>query len=87
MSAYTIMKICRQADRDPRFRKRLKNDPAGTIADFELTSEERDAFLTGNVKRLHELGAHGFLLSRLAMFGIVGLTVEDYALKMRGPVD
>lgn len=87
MSAYNVMKICRTLDRDPLFRERITGDPARAIADFELTDEERRAFLAGDVKRLHDLGAHGFLLSRLAMFGIVGLTVEDYAFKMRGPAD
>ena len=87
MSIYNVLKICRQVDRDPLFRERILGDPDGTIAAFELTEEERAAFLSGDVKRLHDMGAHGFLLSRLAMHGVVGLTPQDYALKLRGPAE
>ena len=87
MSTYNILKICRQVDRDPLFRERILGDPVGAIAEFELTDEERAAFLSGDVKRLHDLGAHGFLLSRLAMYGVVGLTPREYALKLRGPAE
>jgi aromatic-ring opening dioxygenase LigAB LigA subunit len=87
MSAYSVLKICRQVDRDPLFRERILGDPAGAIAEFDLTDEERAAFLGGDVKRLHDLGAHGFLLSRLAVYGVVGLTPRDYALKLRGPAE
>ena len=87
MSTYNILKICRQVERDPLFRERVLGDPSGAIAEFELTDEERTAFLSGDVKHLHDLGAHGFLLSRLAMHGVVGLTPQAYALKLRGPAD
>jgi len=87
MSVYNVLKICRQVDRDPLFRERILGDPAGAIAEFDLTDEERSAFLSGDVKRLHDLGAHGFLLSRLAAHGVVGLNARDYALKLRGPME
>jgi hypothetical protein len=87
MSTYNVLKICRQVDRDPLFRERILGDPSGAIAEFDLTEEERSAFLAGDVKRLHDMGAHGFLLSRLAVYGVVGLTPRDYALKLRGPAE
>jgi hypothetical protein len=87
MSTYNILKICRQVDRDPLFRERILGDPVGAIAEFELTDEERAAFLSGDVKRLHDMGAHGFLLSRLAMHGVVGLTPQQYVVKLRGPAE
>jgi hypothetical protein len=85
MSAYAVMKLCREIERNPEFRAGAQESPAEASASFNLTDEERQAFLSGDVKKLHNLGAHGFLLSRLAMHGIVGLTAESYAQRLRGP--
>lgn len=85
MSSYAVMKLCREIERNPEFRARAQDNPGEASASFKLTDEERRAFLAGDVKRLHDLGAHGFLLSRLAMHGIVGLTADIYAQRLRGP--
>jgi hypothetical protein len=45
---------------------------------------ERAALLSGDVRTLHDLGAHGYLLNRLARAGIAGLTPESYVLRMKG---
>ena len=45
---------------------------------------ERTALLSGDVRTLHDLGAHGYLLSRLARAGIADLTPETYVLRMKG---
>jgi hypothetical protein len=86
MSIYSILKICRQLGRDEKFRERLKGDPAVALQGFELTDAERTALMTGDVRTLHDLGAHGYLLSRLARAGIAGLTPETYVLRMKGSV-
>ncbi len=86
MSVYSILKICRQLGRDDEFRERLKIDPAATLQEFMLTDAERTALLRGDVRTLHDLGAHGYLLSRLARAGIAGLTPETYVLRMKGHV-
>jgi hypothetical protein len=85
VSVYSILKICRQLGRDEPFRERLKMDPAAALQDCVLTDAERAALLEGDVRALHDLGAHGYLLSRLARAGIAGLTPETYVLRMKGP--
>jgi hypothetical protein len=84
MSIYSVLKICRQLGKDEAFRENLKHDLEGTIAEFKLTDVERTALLTGDVRTLHDLGAHGYLLNRLARAGIAGLTPESYVQRMKG---
>jgi hypothetical protein len=83
MSLYGINKVCHLTQTDLAFREQMRTDPAGAIADFPLTDEERAAFLTGDVAKLYQLGAHGFLLSRLPRFGSLGLTRDEYIKRMR----
>jgi hypothetical protein len=88
MSIYALHKLCRDLGRDPAFRERLKQDPRAATADLPLTDEERAALLAGDVRRLHDLGVHGYLLARLARHGIAGLTPESYVQRLKGgPVD
>ena len=54
MTIYAIDKLCRDALHDIDFREALKRDPAAAIAARELTSDERDALLSGDVARLYQ---------------------------------
>jgi aromatic-ring opening dioxygenase LigAB LigA subunit len=83
MSVYGINKVCYQVQMDLNFRERLRHDPAGAIAGFPLSDEEREAFLSGDVASLYRLGAHSFLLSRLPRFDSLGLTRDEYIKRMR----
>lgn len=84
MSAYAISKICHLVDKDPNFRERVLRDPAAAVAGFRLTDVERSALLAGDVRRLHDLGTHGFLLGRLPRYGAFGLDRENYPRRMKG---
>ncbi|MBI2357366.1 MAG: hypothetical protein HYV04_00345 [Deltaproteobacteria bacterium] len=83
MSIYLINKICYLAEHDPELREKLRRDPAAAIAGFELSEEERSAFLRGDVAKLHELGAHDYLLGHLRRYELLGLTREIYTRRMK----
>ena len=78
MSVYAIDKLCRDALHDIGFRDALKRDPAATIAARELTSDERDALLSGDVARLYQWGCHPFLLAYLTRWDLFGITPAIY---------
>jgi hypothetical protein len=83
MSVYAIDKLCRDALHDLAFRDALKRDPAAAIAPRDLTADERDALLAGNVVRLYEWGCHPFLLAYLARWDIFGITAALYNQRIR----
>jgi len=83
MSLYGVNKVCHLTQVDLSFRELMQTDPAAAIADMPLTDEERDAFLAGDVAKLYQMGAHGFLLSRLPRFGSLGLSRDEYITRMR----
>ena len=62
MSAYTLNKMLREINRDPVARKRYFDDAQAFAADFELTEEERRAFLAHDIGALYRFGAHGLIL-------------------------
>ena len=82
-SAYQVDKICYRVQHDPPFREQLRQDPAAAIADLPLTDEARQALLSGDVARLHQLGAHDYLLGHLARYQLLGLTRESYQQRMK----
>jgi hypothetical protein len=83
MSVYNINAICYRTVHDRDFRAALKADPQRAIADYDLTPEERQALLDGQVGALAKMGAHTFLLGHLARYGLLGLTDELYSERMR----
>ena len=68
-------------------RKALQDDPVGTVEKFPLTAEEKQLLLSGDVAKLWEMGASGFLLSYLTRWTIFGLTVPVYSERMRHAKD
>jgi hypothetical protein len=83
MSLYGVNKVCHLTQTDLHFREQMRTDPAAATAGFPLTDEEREAILTGDVAKLYQMGAHGFLLSRLPRFESLGLTRDEYIRRMR----
>ena len=78
MSVYAVDKLCRDALHDPGFREALKRDPAAAIAARDLTGDERDALLSGDVAWLYQWGCHPFLLAYLARWDLFGITPAVY---------
>jgi hypothetical protein len=83
MSVYSINKLCRQALHDPALREALKSDPAGTVASWPLTDDERRALLEGDIAWLYEHGVHPFLMSYLTRWELFGLSVRAYSERVR----
>ena len=83
MSVYAVNKLCRDALRDLAFRDALKGDPPGAIAPLDLTADERNALLSGDVARLFEAGCHPFLLAYLPRFELFGLSIPLYSERIR----
>jgi len=87
VSVYGVHKLLHRIQVDTVLRSTLRTDPAGALADFDLDGNERSALLAGDVATLARLGAHTFLLSRLARFGAFGLDRETYITRMRTLLD
>ena len=85
MSIYFVHKIAHQVAKNPAFREAMKRDPAAAIAGYRLTDEERRALLAGDVGRLAQLGAHGYLLGHLARNEVLGLSMRNYPERIHEP--
>jgi Aromatic-ring-opening dioxygenase LigAB, LigA subunit len=85
MSTYAVHKVAQLLRKDSGFAERMRDDPASTIAEFPLTDQERQAILNGDVGRLAELGAHGYLLGAFAQQQVVGVTMANYVQRIHDP--
>jgi hypothetical protein len=85
MSVYAVDKLCRRLVRDEALREQLRGDPEATLraAQPPLTEEEIGLLLEGDVGRLGRLGANFFLLHQLGRFELLGLTLQEYARRIR----
>jgi hypothetical protein len=87
MSIYQLNKLCHRTCADLEFRDAMKRDPAAAITPYDLTDQEREALLAGDVARLFEIGVHPFLLSFLTRYEIFGLTTAIYSERIRAAHD
>lgn len=62
MSAYALNKLLREINRNPQVRERFFADAGSVAESFELTADERDAFLRKDIGALYRLGVHGLIL-------------------------
>ena len=85
MSIYAVDKVCRRVVREPDFVQALRDDPDRALrtAQPPLTDEERALLLAGDVGRLGRMGASFFLLHQLGRFELFGLTLPEYAARIR----
>lgn len=83
MSVYAINLVARRTLREPEFARRLGEDPALALEQFDLQPEERDALLAGDVAALYAMGAHEYLLMGLARRGVLGLDLPTYSDRIR----
>ena len=87
MSVYQINKLCRQLYHDRALREAVKADPVKAIAGWPLSPAEREALLSGDIKRLYEWGAHPFLLGHITRWDLFGVTPAIYAERIKGARD
>src|SRR6185437_4800703 len=81
MSLYSSQKFLYQLNRDPQLQARFRESRAAAIDDYDLTSEEREAFLAGDVGKLYVLGVNGQLLMHFAP--LLGMPWAEYLEAMR----
>jgi len=81
MSLYYVQKLMYQLNRDPSVRKRFDTDRAGLLEDYELTTEERTAILTGDIGLLYVMGVNGQILMHYA--ALLGQPWDVYIDAMR----
>ena len=85
MSIYAVDKVCRRVVREPEFVEALRADPEPALraAHPPLTEEECALLLSGDVGTLGRMGANFFLLHQLGRFELFGLTLPEYAARIR----
>jgi hypothetical protein len=83
MSVYAVNYLCRELVRDHDFRAAMKADPATALAKCDITQEERDALLAGDVAALYRMGVNSFLMGYLCRFEVCGLTLDVYNSRIR----
>jgi len=81
VSLYAAQKLLYHLNREPAVQARFKASREDLLADYELTAEEREAFLAGDVGKLYVLGANGQLLMHFA--ALLGMPWADYIEAMR----
>ena len=81
MSLYAAQKLLYHLNREPAVQARFKAEKAVLLDEYELTEEEREAFLAGDVGKLYVLGANGQLLMHFA--ALLGMPWADYIEAMR----
>jgi hypothetical protein len=83
MSIYAVNRMCHQLMHDKNHRYAMQNYPEQVVARLDLTDEERQAVLAGDVGKLFMLGANAFLLGYLTRFEVLGLSLSVYNERMR----
>ena len=71
LSRYAVNSLLYRLKKDPEFRARFGADPAASIADLDLSAEERAAFVARDMRRINELGGYLHLV-----LSIPGLAVH-----------
>jgi hypothetical protein len=85
MSIYAVNKVCRRVVAEPALRDQLKTEPEAALraAWPPLSDDEVALLLAADIGRLSRLGANDFLLSHLARFELLGMTLPEHGRKMR----
>jgi hypothetical protein len=81
MSLYSAQKLLFHLNRDAAVQKRFREDVSSLLGDYELTAEEQEAFVAGDIGKLYVLGANGQLLMHFA--ALLGMPWADYIEAMR----
>ena len=81
MSLYAAQKLLYHLNREPAVQARFKAEKAAVLDEYDLSDEEREAFLAGDVGKLYVLGANGQLLMHFA--ALLGMPWADYIEAMR----
>jgi Aromatic-ring-opening dioxygenase LigAB, LigA subunit len=81
MSLYAAQKLLFHLNREPAVQKSFRDSREAALEGYELTPEEREAFVAGDIGKLYVLGANGQLLMHFA--ALLGMPWADYIEAMR----
>jgi hypothetical protein len=81
VSLYQLQKFLFDLNRDPSVQGEYRRDASALVRRYELTAEERDAIVGGDVGLIYVLGANGQLLMHFAAF--LGMPWPAYIQAMR----
>jgi hypothetical protein len=87
MSVYRLNKIMYLLETEPAFLKAVRANPAGALADIDLTDEERKALLAGDVGAMYLMGVHPFLMHTLSRQELFGLDRNTYLQRVRAAAE
>ena len=81
MSLYQLQKFLFDINRDPSVQGEYRKDAAALVERYDLTAEERDAIVGGDIGLIYVLGANGQLLMHFA--ALLGMPWPAYIQAMR----
>ncbi len=81
MSLYQMQKFLFDINRDPAVQQRFLAERTQVLSVYDLTPEERDAIIAGDIGLLYVLGANGQLLMHYA--ALLGMEWSAYIAAMR----
>jgi hypothetical protein len=84
MSLYQLQKFLFEINRDPAIQAAYRKDAAALVPRYDLTAQERDAIVSGDIGLIYVLGANGQLLMHFAAF--LGMPWPSYIQAMRDGV-
>ena len=58
MSRYAVNSLLYRLKKERAYRERFVKDPAGVVADLDLTDDERAAFVARDMRRINALGGY-----------------------------
>ena len=79
-----MQKFLFDINRDPAVQKRFLAERTRVLSGYDLTPEERDAVIAGDIGLLYVLGANGQLLMHYA--ALLGMEWSEYIAAMRDGV-
>ena len=82
MSSYELQKLIHQVNRDPASREKYKQDAAQFSDAYELESEERQAILNLDIRKLYTFGVHPLMLRAFTL--VHGVSPADYSKALAG---
>ena len=81
MSLYAAQKLLYHLNREPAVQENFRAARDTVLEGYDLTPEEREAFVAGDIGKLYVLGANGQLLMHFA--ALLGMPWADYIEAMR----
>ena len=81
MSLYYVQKLLYQLNRDERVRARFDKERDSLLDEYELTDEELDAIIGGDIGLLYVMGVNGQILMHYA--AMIGQEWDEYIEAMR----